>query len=73
MTKVTFENVGRNNLTWTEEFRKVSESALRRAIQNRRALASNDIYCRSDDGINGVIFAGFRAVGTFYIHEPVQS
>lgn len=73
MTKVTFENVGRNKLTWSVELREVSESALYRAIKKRRALASNDIYCRSDDGVNGVIIAGFRQVGTFHIHEPVQS
>lgn len=62
--KVTFENVGRDKQTWTEEFRELSESALYRAVKKRRALASKDVWCDLDTGI---IYAGGRAVGTFSI------
>lgn len=64
MIKVSFENVGRDKQSWTEEFRELSESALYRAIKKRRALASKDIYCDMD---SGQIYAGFREVGAFKI------
>lgn len=62
--KVTFENVGRDRQSWTEEMREVSESALYRAVKKRRALASKDIYCDIEEGI---IYAGPRMVGTFSV------
>lgn len=64
MIKVSFENVGRDKQSWTEDFRELSESALYRAIKKRRALASKDIFCDLD---SGQIFAGFRCVGTFKV------
>lgn len=64
MIKVSFENVGRDKQSWTEEFCELSESVMYHAIKKRRALASKDIYFDRD---SGQIYAGVREVGTFKV------
>jgi hypothetical protein len=68
MKTVIFQNVGRDKMSWTIDSDDVSPQALCSAIRKRHALLSRDIDCD-----NGIVYAGFRAVGTYLITDKAES
>jgi len=67
--KVTFENVGRNKMTWTADLPSLSWRSLEREVRAKRgALRSRLVSFEFNaDGMAGIIYVGdmYRPVGTF--------
>lgn len=67
---VKFENVGRSQMTWDEQMRALTPSAILSVLRKRKALASRYIDLDFDANTGkGEIYAGGRLVGTFRLME----
>jgi hypothetical protein len=66
---VRFSDVGRRKASWTEEFQQPPPlPALARIARKKAPLMSHDVDClMSEDGKNGTVYAGVRAVGYFTV------
>ncbi len=70
---VQFKDVGRNKISWSEEFHQLpTEAVIRRAVTRKKALMSRDIDVDLTDGV-GCIYAGIRAVGSFSVVKEGRS
>lgn len=69
MTKILFENVGREKMTFEVEVAEVTQDALYRAVKKKKCLMSRGIEFSQDPDTNKgcVIVGGCRVVGTFTI------
>ena len=78
MTRVRFENVGRDRKTWEVELCEIDYPSLYQAVKKKKALASKEIdfdWIGNDD-TKGIVLAGGREVGRFTIlpnEDPTPS
>jgi hypothetical protein len=61
MITINFIEVGRNNLSWSDQFKTLTHSLIVKFIKKRGALMSQDIELDFETGT--VYVGGFRSVG----------
>ncbi len=66
---VTFENVGRNNMSWKAHTETVSEAFLLSQIRKSKSLMSREIDVIVDGNSGTILVGGYRPVGTFRIED----
>lgn len=65
---VKFENVGGGKRNWEERIeRPVTDAKIIAAVKRKKALASKGIDAEETTDYGGIIFAGGRPVGSYFI------
>lgn len=65
---VRFNNVGRGNLSWEERIqRPVTNAAIVKAVKRKKAIVSKGVDAQSTSDYGGIITAGDRTVGSYFI------
>lgn len=71
---VKFESVGRARLNWEERIeRPVTDAKIVAAVKRKKALASKGIDAQETTDYGGIIFAGDRPAGSYFIVPGSES
>ncbi len=70
MLTVHFRDVGRDSKSWSVVMPELTEAALLKAVKVKRAILSRFPEFQMVNDNEGVIYAGIRSVGRFFVEEP---